>query len=368
MRIAFNALSATHLSGRHVLSGHIREVIKAGMGSHLLLYHNSNRDLVEALGPAIDAHECPPYTAHWAGRRLWEQTQLGALLKRERVDLLFSPAGTAVPGLGVSQLVLTQNPWAFVPSGQTQRGDRIKAALQRKAYRRAQRQAAVMLYNSHYMQSLYVANAGRAASRSLVLYQGIDESTFLAAHHPLSFEQRKAKVLAVSAMAPHKCIEDTLAAVGILRQQGISVSLELVGPWPDSRYYQQIIRKITALGLDDAVVVRGKVSDTVRNQSYREARVFCLLSRCESFGIPAIEAQAFGTPTVVANCGAAPEIAGPGGVVVPAGDHLAAAQALLPLLTDPAQWRQASKRAIQNAERFRWNQCSAPLLSLLANN
>ena len=51
MRIAFNALSVTNLSGRHVLLGHVREVIKAteGRGRHVLLYHAASRDLRDVL-------------------------------------------------------------------------------------------------------------------------------------------------------------------------------------------------------------------------------------------------------------------------------------------------------------------------------
>jgi glycosyltransferase involved in cell wall biosynthesis len=90
--------------------------------------------------------------------------------------------------------------------------------------------------------------------------------------------------------------------------------------------------------------------------------VFCLLSGCESFGIPAVEAQLFGTPCVVADVCAPPEIAGPGGEVVPAGDPLAAAKALAPLLVDASAWQAASSRALANVERFRWSRVSTPLM------
>lgn len=365
MRIAFNALSATYLSGQHVLCGHLREIIRANIGRHLLLTHRANKEIVATIGSAVDVYECPSYTSQWALRGIWERFKLAKVLHRERVDVLFSPAGVTIPGLKIPQLVLTQNPWCFVPSIQNGQGDRIKASLQRLAYRHAQQEAAVMLYNSKYMKDLYDENAGKAAKSSLILHQGIDDSTFSAARSILNFQDRKLSILALSAMAPHKCIEDILAAVSILHIRGLRVALDLVGPWPSPRYLRMIQRQIRDLKIHNLVNIHGRVDNNMRDEFYRTSRAFCLLSRCESFGIPSIEAQAFGTPSVVAACGAAPEIAGPGGFVVVPGNPEQAADALLPLLTDPNAWEEASRRAVQNARRFRWQSCSSPLVSLL---
>lgn len=222
-----------------------------------------------------------------------------------------------------------------------------------------------MLYNSHYMQTLYDVNAGQTARRSLVLHQGIEETTFRAAEDRLDVDQRHQTILSVSAMAPHKGMEDVIGALSLLRHHGLDVTLELVGPWPDSGYRRYIEQHIRQHKLEKAVTITGKVDQATLHAHYRTARVFCLLSRCESFGIPAIEAQAFGTPTVVADCGAMPEIAGPGGEVVAGNNEEAAAEALLPLLISAERWRLASERARLNAERFRWRQCTEPLISLL---
>jgi glycosyltransferase involved in cell wall biosynthesis len=106
----------------------------------------------------------------------------------------------------------------------------------------------------------------------------------------------------------------------------------------------------------------GYVTTDALHQHFGQARVFCLLSRCESFGIPAVEAQAFGTPSVVADCCAPPEIAGPGGVVVPSRDIEATTDALQRLLTDEEAWRERSAAARGNAVRFQWALCSMPLV------
>ncbi len=364
MRIAFNALSVTNLSGRHVLLGHAREVIGATASRvrHVLLYHAANRDLFEALSGAVEGIECPPATARWPARWLWERTQLPRLLRKLGVEALFLPAGMTAPGIDLPQMVLAQNPWCFVPELHQGPGERLKARLQRSAYRRAQREATLMLYNSRYMRQVYDEHAGFEAAHAIILHQGIEESTFEAGGLAGGFAARQCEVLTVSAMGRHKAVELIVEAIALLRQAGIPATLTLVGPWPDPAYEALVRRRIAELGLDDQVSLVGQVSRDQLHAYYARARAFCLLSRCESFGIPAIEAEAFGTPAVVANCGAPPEIAGPGGKVVPTANPAAAATALAPLLTEVAVWDRLSIRARANAERFHWACCSRPLV------
>jgi glycosyltransferase involved in cell wall biosynthesis len=362
MRIAFNALSVSNLSGRHVLLGHIRQVIAAGGARHVLLHHAGNRDLAEALGSELDVFECPPSTVGWLGRAAWEATAMPRVLRRLGAHALFSPAGTTTPRVQIPQLVLAQNPWCVVREVQHGRAAWLKAGLQRLAYRRAQREAALMLFNSEYMRRAYRDNAGSEPRDALLLLQGLEDETFASGLAAPSFAERKAEILVVSVMARHKAVEDVVDALAALRRQGVDATLSIVGPWADASYEQQIRRQIEALDLARHATICGKVSRQQLHAHYARARVFCLLSRCESFGIPAVEAQAFGTPCVVADCGAPPEIAGPGGVVVPQGAVEAAAQALARLVTDEAWWQNRSAAARINVQRFRWEACSRPLV------
>lgn len=364
MRIAFNALSVSNMSGRHVLLGHMRQIVAATAGEdrHLLLHHAGNRDLCESLAGQVDMFECPPITTRWVGRWVWERWLMPVLLRRCGATMLFSPAGVTTPGVSIPQISLAQNPWCFATESHKGPTDSLKAFLQKAAYRRAQRTAALMLFNSGYMAQVYRTNAGHDPVQALLLYQGLDDETFEAASTGPSFGERRCEILVVSAMARHKSIEDIVDAMVLLRQRGVPARMKLVGPWPDGAYRTFIQRRVESAGLTAEVDFIGYVTREQLHRHYGEARVFCLLSRCESFGIPAIEAEAFGTPAVVADRAAPPEIAGPGGVVVPPGDASAAADALECLLTDALRWEAASTRARTNASRFRWQQCSRPLL------
>jgi glycosyltransferase involved in cell wall biosynthesis len=70
---------------------------------------------------------------------------------------------------------------------------------------------------------------------------------------------------------------------------------------------------------------------------YRRASVFVMPSFYETFGISVIEAMAFGLPVVATRTGGLPEVVDDGvtGILVPAGDAEALADALIRLLRDP---------------------------------
>jgi glycosyltransferase involved in cell wall biosynthesis len=369
MRIAIDALPVNNFSGRHVLLGHLRNLAEAGRGRHryFVFHHAGNRDLCRDLGDNVEWIECPGVGGHWLRRLLWQYTSMQAALRKVRAELLLSTSGALVPGVYTPQLVLAQNPWCFFPQFHQRATERVKASLQRFGYRAAQRRARAMFYLSDYMARAYLEVADSGPRHGATVLVGINDRMFeLAQMEPSrTFDQRAIEILTVSVMTPHKSVEDVIEALALLIKQGVNVRLSLVGPWSDALYRAAIEQQIASLGLSEAVTITGAVSDNELANHYRRARVFCLLSRCESFGIPSVEAHAFGTPTVVANVCAPPEIAGPGGNVVPAGCVELAADALRQLLVDANAWQEASEHALTNAERFRWRSLSGPIIEFI---
>jgi glycosyltransferase involved in cell wall biosynthesis len=366
MRIAIDALPINNFSGRVVLRGHLRNLASASIGRHSfhVFHHAGNRDLCRDLGDNVEWIECP-VDSRWTRRMAWQLLRMNGHLRRLRADLLISTSGALVPGVGIPQVVLAQNPWCFFPDFHRSLADRCKAWLQRFGYRQAQRRAEAIFYLSPYLASAYRDNANGEPRRSEILYVGVDSSFFSSPDDSCSFEQRTLEIVTVSVFARHKAVEDIVAALKALHVRGVAARLALVGPWADSDYRLEIETLIDKSELTQYVTITGAVSEQTMIEHYNRARAFCLLSRCESFGIPAVEAQLFGTPCVVADVCAPPEIAGPGGIVVPVGDIEAAASALQRLLTDHTAWSDASVRAMENVERFRWARVSEPLVRYL---
>ncbi len=384
--ILVNALSVTNQSGLHVLAGHLDQLV--GKFPITVLARPSMTRLKERFEERVEWIYAPENTARWLPRAIWEFQSLGKIARTVAANYYFTPSGIAASRLSVPQVVLCQNPWALVSSAR-RAADAPKAWLQRRAYRKTMRRAEVMVFNSEYMQKAYRENAGFNEKRGVVVYQAADEETQERSKHWKKAQRNPGQIVCVSAMAPHKNIETLLRAFEMLKteernsergtcktlkqqpsgfQTGLSnfhpFSLHLVGAWPDPVYEQKILRLVADLGLSEQVQIHDFVSREELDRIYAESQVFCLMSRCESFGIPAIEAQLFGTPVVCSNVCAIPEICGEGGLFCDPDDINGIASALDSLLTNSNHWKTFSEKARINSDRFVWESCSQPLLKL----
>lgn len=371
MRVLVNALSLGSLSGQHVLFGHLSQLAKWTATQHefiVLVDECHSESARRALRfPNVSFTEAPSWAGHWAIRSAWEASSIPALLKRSSIERYFTPAGTILPRCSVPQISLAQNPWCLVPEIHRSIGERTKARLQRIAYRRAAISADLMVYNSLHIQGLYEKNArSRHLAPTVIAHQGIHEETHeVALEKRLSARRNPWRILSVSAMAHWKGAETLVSSVALLRAGGVPAELVMVGPWPDDSYLQRIRSLIAEHQLESAITIAGKVSVSDLYDHYATARVFCLMSRCESFGIPAVEAQAFGTPVVGSSSCAMQEIGGDGGLFGLPGDVQQTSEMLQTLLTDETKWQTTSRAALDNAAKFRWELCSRPLLKMV---
>ncbi len=87
---------------------------------------------------------------------------------------------------------------------------------------------------------------------------------------------------------------------------------------------------------------------------YARASAVLILSRYETFGVPAAEAMAAGVPVIVSDAGALPEVVGDAGYVVNGDDTASIVGLLTDLLRDNTARSQMIERGRRRAEEFRW--------------
>lgn len=368
MRILVNALSATSLAGERVVGGLVRHVAAAApercrwlvVAPHSLFSHLGDA------GPNVDVREGPPASVHWARRALWEVRTIPRLAESWGASVVVAYSGVRLPRIGVPQVCVASNPRPLVrvPFWEPEQG--VKHRLQRALYRWSSAGAAWTLYNSEHLRGLYERNGTPIGAASLRAPHGIDDALSAAAARPPEERRSRHQIVSASVWSPYKGAETLVEALWTLRERrDVPARLTLAGPWPEARYERRVRRLVDRLGLTEAVRFSGFLPRDALYAQYASARVFCLPSFTESFGLPALEAQAFGTPVVGSSTTAMPEVCGAGGVYCEPGDPERLAARLHEVLADPTRWATLSAAARENAQPYRWERCVAPLVELL---
>ncbi len=118
------------------------------------------------------------------------------------------------------------------------------------------------------------------------------------------------------------------------------------------------------LGIGSALRPRPPVARSVLADWYRAADVVTVPSYSESFGLVALEAQASGTPVVVADVGGLPTAVGDAGVLVDG--HRAAdwAAAVEGVLADRGRRDDLVRRGLEHAQGFGWARTAERLVEV----
>lgn len=108
----------------------------------------------------------------------------------------------------------------------------------------------------------------------------------------------------------------------------------------------------------------GYISNSDLPYLYNGAFAFLYTSLRESFGIPMLEAMACGTPTIIGNTSAMPEIAGPGSIQVNPYDENDIANKILDLENDAIYYEKQVQYGLERVKKFSWENTAKSLLAL----
>lgn len=109
-----------------------------------------------------------------------------------------------------------------------------------------------------------------------------------------------------------------------------------------------------AAGGQGRVHVPGRVAPSELDALYRGAEAVVYPSLYEGFGLPVLEALAYGTPTLSSNTSAIPEVAGDAALLVDPEDEDAIAAGLVRILTDEALRADLRTKGPARAASFSW--------------
>lgn len=210
-----------------------------------------------------------------------------------------------------------------------------------------------------------VAVTPLAAGRHFAPPPGGQESAREAANTKYGLQGRP-YVLSVGVLQPRKNLRLLLDAfaLAVLGPAAIPHALVIVGKrgWGND----ELDRRLEALPpqVRERVVLAGYVSDDDLPGLYGGADALCYPSVYEGFGLPPLEAMACGTPVIASNSSSLPEVVGDAGILLSASNSEPWARALEKVGVDPMTRERWSRRGLERASEFRWEQTAKTTLAI----
>ena len=160
--------------------------------------------------------------------------------------------------------------------------------------------------------------------------------------------------------------DDLIRAVGILRDGGMEVRLQIAGADDSLGKYLPVLQQlIDELKLNEEVKLLGAVPEQVVRDGLDGSHAFALASLREPLGVAIMEAMAMAMPVVATNAGGVPELVSDGadGLLVPPRNPAALAEGLKRIASDPELAMRLAAAAREKVERSFQSDQSARVLA-----
>jgi glycosyltransferase involved in cell wall biosynthesis len=303
-------------------------------------------------------------------RVFFETLQLCRVLREGAASALIAPfesipLGTPCPIIVIAQNLLYHADLSTSVVGGLRPAERLLTRARHAYYTRrmphAYARAARVVTVSRTVADTLQRHGGLDPVRTRVVHEGSDS---LLLPEPASRPEREHALLVVSTLAPYKNLEKTLDVFAGLHADDPGLRLWIAGP--DWRGYGRVVaRLVEDRGISGHVDLMGAVDAITLVGLYCRARALLLLSECESFGLPALEAMRHGLPVVVSDRCALPEVVGDAGLVVDPQNTSEVEASVRALLEDPTELKARAARGRDRAKAMTWRASAKGLAAVV---
>jgi glycosyltransferase involved in cell wall biosynthesis len=311
---------------------------------HFSGVENYAASLASQLGDAVDVA-----MPRWDSRvyqQLWEHTLLP--YHARQYDLLFCPANIAPVSLPEkTRLVLTLHDVAFrrFPESFSTAFRRYYEWLVPRNIRRADRIVTVSRTSEREILHYYP----KAEGKIRVIHLGVSPL-----FKPDKTAQKEKQLLYVGSLNERKNIAGVIEAFLSL-PQGHGYRLILVGNFSRnftlSRRTEQALELAEASG--DITMMQG-VDNRELLRLYNTSRCLVFPSFYEGFGLPPLEAMACGTPVIVSNISAMPEVCGETALYCDPHDVAHIAGKMRQIIEDDSLYARLKMEGLERVKKFSW--------------
>jgi glycosyltransferase involved in cell wall biosynthesis len=311
-------------------------------GREILRYIGDKPALSSIEGARVEATRKQGLRGH-----AWEQFILPAKLNRH--SILWSPANTGpllIPrqALTIHDLSPLEHPDWFRRSFTT--WYRLFLPILAKRVR-------TVFTPSEYVKRKIVKRFG--IKNVLVTPNGVDHLRFHPGAKQLKSALPECYILFVGSLEPRKNLNLLLSVWNEIKDEFKEMWLIIAG------VSGNVFRPVHLSHEIERACFLGYVDDAILAGLYANARLFVLPSHEEGFGLPALEAMASGTPVIISDGGALPEVVGEAGMMFGLSDPDGLSHALRECLSNERLRYELKEKGLARAREFSW-QATAELV------
>jgi glycosyltransferase involved in cell wall biosynthesis len=130
--------------------------------------------------------------------------------------------------------------------------------------------------------------------------------------------------------------------------------------------YTSIFKKVQELRLEDKIIFTDYLPEEDKPALIAGAKVFCLPSFWEGFGLDVLNAMACGVCVVVSNSGSLPEVAGEAGIYVDPNSSKSISDGINKVLSmDNVEYNRLVEKGLAQVKKFSWEKTAKKTLEAL---
>ena len=321
---------------------------------YVIVAPGEDRCIEESPNMSIVEVSCPTYP-------LWEQVALPYIVRKLQVDLLHCTSNTAPVWCPVP-LVLTLHDIIYLeprqhrnPSLYQEMGRLYRRMVVPRILKQCRHIITVSQFECHRIQQALQIPSDRISA----IYNGYTTHF----HHLPQIDMRivhqyiphEGYLFFLGNTDPKKNTVRVLKAYSLyLKQSAVKRPLLIADLHRD--YINKIVKQEDICEITPYLYHPGYISNHNLVTLYNAAFAFLYPSLRESFGIPMLEAMACGTPVIIGNTSAMPEVAGPKALAVDPYQPEEIADAILRLEKDSTLYRQQQEYGLKRVQQFSWVQ------------
>ena len=239
-------------------------------------------------------------------RGLYEQCMLPLLLKKHKIDILYSPADMTTLMAPCPVVLALRNPNLYTDMDLGWRGKYylhffLLKVIARLSIKKADR----IIFVSRSSLSEICPKLGIDQEKTVVIHHGIGHyfSKSPPSMPPSGISLPDRYILAVSTIYRYKNYLNLIKAYQLLisRHPECYLPLLIAGGNADNCYYKDMINYISGNGLNDKVILLGNMDYPKMPEIYSRAALFVFPSCLETFGHPSLEALASSVPVAASD-------------------------------------------------------------------